>query len=248
MVEAAEDLIEGPAAGAVRPSGTPMDKAEEEKKDEMSLEKDDRPANAPPIPIPSSITKDDDKTPSEVKREVIKERVAQAMTLDVAYQSLEMIRKTNLLVEFGKEVEDDQCVTCLRAEHSSSVVKSKFGKWMSKKAASPCLTCGLHVCSSHRSTDFGKQNITICSDCAHLFSTNYLVHHVMQEDDPAEKKSRLNSMLEVYDRALLVLLYSTQFIDEVVIALQGNTSRHNKIGLGSSATGVVAGGLGVAGK
>lgn len=41
-------------------------------------------------------------------------------------------------------------------------------------------------------------------------------------------------------------MYSTQFIDEVVVALQGNTSRHNKIGLGSSATGVVAGGLGVA--
>lgn len=68
----------------------------------------------------------------------------------------------------------------------------------------------------------------------------------MHEEDPAEKKKRLNGMLEAYDRALLVLVYSTQFIDEVVMALQGNTSRHNKIGLGSSATGVVAGGLGVA--
>lgn len=172
---------------------------------------------------------------------------AEAMTLDVAYQSLEMVRKVNLQVEFEKEVEEDHCVPCLRAEHSSNVVKSRFGKWMSKKAAAPCLTCGSPVCSQHRSSDFGKQSISICSDCAHLFSVNFLVHNVMHEQDPVEKKKRLNNMLEVYDRALLVLLYSTQFIDDVVTALRGNTSRHNKIGLGSSATGVVAGSLGVAG-
>lgn len=68
----------------------------------------------------------------------------------------------------------------------------------------------------------------------------------MHEEDQDMKKRRINSMLEVYDRAHLVLEYSIQFIDEVVIALQGNTSRHNIIGLGSSATGVVSGGLGVA--
>jgi len=44
----------------------------------------------------------------------------------------------------------------------------------------------------------------------------------------------------------LVLTYSVQFIDEVAIALEENTSRHNKVGLGSSATGMVSGGLGVA--
>jgi hypothetical protein len=70
----------------------------------------------------------------------------------------------------------------------------------------------------------------------------------MREVKPVEKKKRINNMLEVYDRALLVLLYSTQFIDEVAASLRGNTSRHNRIGLGSSATGVVAGSLGVAGK
>ena len=37
-----------------------------------------------------------------------------------------------------------------------------------------------------------------------------------------------------------------QFIDEVALALEQNTSRHNKVGLGSSATGMVSGGLGVA--
>ena len=45
---------------------------------------------------------------------------------------------------------------------------------------------------------------------------------------------------------MLFLKFSIQFIDDVAIALEENTSRHNKVGLGSSATGVVAGGLGVA--
>lgn len=232
--------------------------SEEEKKDEEAddnvsdsggggAEEKVDDASVPTVPHPSPITNDDSKAPSEVQREVVKEMVAQAMTLDVAYQSLEMVRKVNLQVEFGKEVDDgNTCIPCLRAEHSSNIVKSKFGKWMSKKAAAPCLTCGSPVCSLHRSSDFGKQNITICSECAHLFSVNHLVTNIMQEDDPVEKKKRLNNMLEVYDRALLVLMYSTQFIDEVVVALQGNTTRHNKIGLASSATGVVSGGLGVA--
>jgi hypothetical protein len=199
--------------------------------------------------LESSLTAHESETTLlEIHQEVDEEMVAKAMTLDVAYQSLEMVRKVNIQVEFGKEVADDHCVPCLRAEHSSNVVKTKFGKWISKKAATSCLTCGSPVCSHHRSSDFGKQNITICSECAHLFSMNHLVHHVMQEEDPVEQKKRLNNMLEVYDRALLVLLYSTQYIDDVEAALRGNTSRHNKIGLGSSATGVVAGSLGVAGK
>jgi hypothetical protein len=231
--------------------GNVPDSGEEEKKDEGTAQADaevvdEESSPVPEVPDPNPITNDGPKTESEVHREVVKEMVAQAMTLDVAYQSLETVRKVNLQVEFGKEVDDSHCIPCLRAEHSSNIVKSKFGKWMSKKAALPCLTCGTPVCNLHRSSEFGKQNITICSDCAHLFSVNYLVNNVMQEEDPVEKRNLLNYMLEVYDRALLVLLYSTQFIDEVVVALQGNTSRHNKIGLASSATGVVSGGLGVA--
>jgi hypothetical protein len=218
------------------------------KHDEFNSTQDEAEASLPPVLESSLTAHENQNTLLEIHQEVDEAMVAKAMTLDVAYQSLEMVRKVNVQVEFGKEVADDHCVPCLRAEHSSNVVKTKFGKWISKKAATSCLTCGSPVCSHHRSSDFGKQNITICSDCAHLFSMNHLVHHVMQEEDPVEQKKRLNNMLEVYDRALLVLLYSTQYIDDVEAALRGNTSRHNKIGLGSSATGVVAGSLGVAGK
>eukprot|EP00934_Nitzschia_sp_Nitz4_P003791 Nitzschia sp. Nitz4//scaffold191_size41780//19540//20757//NITZ4_007468-RA/size41780-processed-gene-0.81-mRNA-1//-1//CDS//3329540184//3781//frame0 len=174
------------------------------------------------------------------------EALAQAMTLDVAYNSLETIRKVNLSVEFGKEVDETQCVTCLRADHLTKVVRSKFGQWMATKAASPCLACGTPVCKSHRAPDFWKQNIVICVECAHLFSIRHGIRHLLHSDDTSATQNQINYMLEVYDRALLVLSYSMQFIDGVVAALEGNTSRHNKVGLGSSATGVVAGGLGVA--
>lgn len=236
------------------------------------------------------------------------EQVAAAMTLEVAYQSLEMVRKLNLRVEFGKEVVDDSvCVACLRAEQkrpttapspsspAATRAPSRFGRWMASSssssssllsnainhrkakaaaAAAACFTCGSPVCKQHRSSDFGRENIIICSDCAHLFSINYVIHHVVdikcndssscshnnrdgerqqeQSLDGAEQakhldaKMKINNMLEVYDRSLLVLRYSVQYIDDVALAIRTNTSRHNKIGLGSSATGMVAGGLGVA--
>ena len=180
---------------------------------------------------------------------------AQTMTLDVAYQSLEMVRKVNLQVEFGEQVDDNQCVECLRLERDSAnatnrMAKSKIGKWMisraKKKATQACLTCGTPVCNTHRSSDFGRQNIAICLGCAHLFSASHIMSHIVQESDHALRKQKVNHMLEVYDRSLLVLTYSRQFIDDVVVALQGNTQRHNMVGLGSSATGVISGGLGVA--
>jgi hypothetical protein len=236
------------------------------------------------------------------------ELVASAMTLEVAYQSVEMVRKLNLQLEFGTNVVDDSvCVMCLRTEPkvmvttpavtsststattSASTSTSRFGSWVASSsasisnnlhqrkiaasAASACFTCGTPVCKKHRSSEFGKQNIIICLDCSHLFSTNYLLNHVVDvgsssnsnsnnsesnstsdgeqkqnptEDDELDAKKRVNNMLDVYDRSLLVLRYSLQYIDEVATALRTNTSRHNRIGLGSSATGVVAGGLGVA--
>lgn len=87
-----------------------------------------------------------------------------------------------------------------------------------------------------------------CVDCAKLFDTEYLVTNILDrnEQDTEEQKKKINRILEVYDRVLLILKYSSQFINETVAALRKNSSRHNKIGLGSSTIGVAAGGLGVA--
>ena len=182
----------------------------------------------------------------EKKAESTEEKKADSMSmsLDVAYKSLESVRKVNIQVEFGRNVDDSECISCLR---QPQIVKGRFRQWVSDKTASKalaCLTCGTPVCKDHRSADFGKQNITVCNTCSHLFSVDYMMKNiVLTKDDSREKK---NEMLEVYDRALLILTYSLQFIDEVALTLEENTARHNKIGLGSSATGVVSGGLGVA--
>jgi len=171
---------------------------------------------------------------------------AQAMTLDVAYKSLEMIRQANQELEF-KESDDKECVSCKReAQNSERESHGRFKQWRSsRKVAAPCLTCSTPICTSCRSSDFGNQNIVMCLDCAHLFSTEYMINRIVNNDDKELRKKRINAMLEVYDRAMLILKFSMQYIDDVAKALEDNTSRHNKVGLGSSATGVMAGGLGV---
>ncbi|CAJ1954690.1 unnamed protein product [Cylindrotheca closterium] len=186
------------------------------------------------------------------------EALAQTMSLDVAYKSLEMIRKVNLQVEFGREIEDTECVLSLRQAREAPELmpgtQSRFRRWVSEKSvpkASPCLTCGTPVSKAFRSPEFARQNIVVCVDCANLFSLDYLMKNIVHSevdsiDSTETRKRKMNHMLEVYDRALLILTYSVQFIDDVVVALEQNTSRHNKVGLGSSATGMVSGGLGVA--
>ena len=62
----------------------------------------------------------------------------------------------------------------------------------------------------------------------------------------AERKQHMNHMLDVYDRVLLILHYSSRFVLDVASALERNTKRNNQIGLGSSATGMVSGVVGVA--
>jgi hypothetical protein len=177
--------------------------------------------------------------------ELTPEQLAEFERRNVAYVSLENARKANLEAEFGKPVEDSECVACFRLALGTNS-KGRFQSWARRKAL-PCLTCGVPVCANHRSTEFGKQSISICSDCAHLFSLEYIVTHIITEGASLEERqATMNRMLEVYDRALIVLKYSAQYIDSVASSLEQNTSRHNFVGLGSSATGVIAGGLGVA--
>ena len=61
-----------------------------------------------------------------------------------------------------------------------------------------------------------------------------------------ERKQHMNQMLDVYDRVLLILQYSSRYIHDIATALENNTKRNNQIGFGSSATGFVSGIAGVA--
>ena len=132
---------------------------------------------------------------------------AQSMTLDVAYKSLESIRQVNIQIEFERNVDEKECIHCLRQERDAPQIMTtgRFGRlrqMVSEKTASkalPCLTCGTPVCKSHRSSDFGKQNITVCNTCAHLFSTDYMMKNIVLTKDgsPDAQKRRMNEMLEV---------------------------------------------------
>jgi hypothetical protein len=92
-----------------------------------------------------------------------KELVAQAMTLNVAYESLELVRKLNLQAEFGESVDVTECTQCLEEQGATTTTtrqRRAVPQWMARKRF-PCLTCGSQVCHKHRSTSFNKQNIAV---------------------------------------------------------------------------------------
>ena len=193
---------------------------------------------------------------------------SRAMELNVAFEALEMMRKVNLQVEFGEEAssiqgggaekKNDPCIPCLREQQQqeqqqqdTSAFRKRLLQMRRGGKAMPCLACATCVCGRHKSKEFGRENITICSQCSHLFSSQAIVDRIVAAaaaagEDKIQQKQTLHYLLDVYDRALLILTYSNQFIDEISQALIKNTGRHNKVGLGSSAAGVVSGAIGVA--
>ena len=220
----------------------------------------------------------------------------EAMSLEVAYQALEEVRKLNLQIEFGGvALTEKHCVACWRRDVAAQqhrplqqeqllaaammrkTKRPSLGTWIAEKrksrieqyGASPCLTCGTPVCTQpiHRSHEFTKQfqgtNLTICCACERFFNpqttldvwtaiatktpkhTNTKMNNNNNNKEISEQEF-MNTVFEVYDRTLLVFHYSVSFWETIIAGLEGNTSRHNYVGLGSSVTGVVAGTLGVA--
>lgn len=185
-----------PDLQAEKPTPASIDKEESNNNENENNNKETAPADADasaddtPVADPS----DDEKN-------------TQSMTLDVAYKSLESIRQVNIQIEFERNVDEKECIPCLRQERDTPQIMTtgRFGRFrqiVSEKTASkalPCLTCGLPVCKSHRSSDFGKQNITVCNTCAHLFSTDYMMKNiVLAKDDSSDvQKRKMNEMLEV---------------------------------------------------
>lgn len=128
-----------------------------------------------------------------------------------------------------------------------------------KKPDPPCLACGSPVCPQHSNADLRKQQlIAMCQDCSRLLSPSLTAQALTNNNNkdldntalpsslPSPAALTINELLEVYDRALLVLRYSSAFIPDICTALQDMEKRHNHVGLGSSATGVLSGVVGVA--
>jgi len=117
-----------------------------------------------------------------------------------------------------------------------------------KKAPRPCLTCGHPTCSSHSSSTFFKNHIPICQPCAYLFELDFLVDVITSTAANTEEcRQKVNDMVDCYDRAKLLLVYTAQYADEIASALETHTVRSNKVGAGSSVTGIVSGVAGVVG-
>jgi len=117
-----------------------------------------------------------------------------------------------------------------------------------KKTHHPCLTCGHPTCSKHSSSGLSKQHIPICVPCAYLFELDFLVDVITNTASNTEEcKRKVDDMVDCYDRAKILLEYTSQYADDIAAALETNTARSNKIGAGSSATGVISGVAGVVG-
>eukprot|EP00567_Pseudictyota_dubia_P010231 CAMPEP_0197434880 /NCGR_PEP_ID=MMETSP1175-20131217/2536_1 /TAXON_ID=1003142 /ORGANISM="Triceratium dubium, Strain CCMP147" /LENGTH=872 /DNA_ID=CAMNT_0042963739 /DNA_START=131 /DNA_END=2746 /DNA_ORIENTATION=+ len=128
-----------------------------------------------------------------------------------------------------------------------TVVLPRIQKMLDKRQeamTSPCLICASPSCSKHSSANFRKSNITLCHSCEKLFERNFV--NCILAVGSAERANHIDHMVDLYDRSLLLLRYSSQYIDSVAEALENSKEQQNKIGLGSSGAGVVSGVLGVA--
>ena len=179
----------------------------------------------------------------------------QSMELNVAYEALEKMRRLNLEVscqELGIKCDYEKCTTCVLASPPEPSfdprypVLSSFKRLVDGKAprsGSPCVLCGAPACNQHSSKTFRQQKITICKECEHLFTLDFVATFL---SNAADRRNHLDRLIDAYDRALLLLKFSMQYVDDVVDALLKSKIRKNRVGLGSSATGMVSGVLGVA--
>ena len=130
---------------------------------------------------------------------------------------------------------------------TSTTTPRKNNNFLRKKHH-PCLTCGHPICSKHQSKTFSTSNIRICQSCAHLFELDFLVDVITTTASNAtECRQKVNEMVDCYDRAMILLLFTAQYTDEIATALEHSEERSNKVGLGSSATSMASGVAGVVG-
>ncbi len=154
--------------------------------------------------------------------------------------------------EEEKQQETDQVnineQTTTISEKKPKAVLPRIQKVMDNRQQSSvnqCLICGNPVCSEHSSKIFRKEGITLCFCCERLFELDFIVECV-STPDVVERARHIDHMVDCYDRCLLLLKYSTQFVEPIARSLEQQKQKQNKIGLGSSGVGVLSGVLGIA--
>ncbi|CAB9526772.1 expressed unknown protein [Seminavis robusta] len=202
---------------------------------------------------------------SEEEQQKQDQVLAKSMELNDAFMALENMRKANLEVEFGgKAIPNVQlfhqyCSTCLheqkkrREEFLRTTEERQRRKMLvgvvnrikARRRHPLCLVCTSPVCAKHACKAFKKEKITVCGKCAPLFTMDYVVE-TFSHDDEARRQAGMAHMIDSYDRALLMLRYSSQFIDEIADTLEHTSKKNDHIGLGSSMIGLTSGFTGVA--
>ena len=204
------------------------------------------------------------------------QKVKKAMEINDAYEALEKMRRLNLEVHCQEcgipphEIDYEECTVCLlegalalRAQtmpgkvHQFCKLKShKVPKRMpsrvhsfvqdreEKRKPHRCLTCGAPSCRRHSSKTFRKEQICVCLECEAIFSPEYLVECLTLEGK--ERQAHIDKMMDLYDRATLLLKFSNQYIDEVIECLSNVKKRNNRINFTGSSAGIASGILGIA--
>ena len=173
-----------------------------------------------------------------------------AMEINEAYEALEHMRQLNLgLVcqELGAfDIDHAECNACiLKRARKANESGSPYRKaWLQRSKADRCLTCGSPSCASHSSDIFRKEGITLCKECEKIFHTDFILSCMTLE--AKERRKRMDHLTDLYDRTVLLLRYSSQYIEEVAVALEQTKMRQSKINVGGSSAGIVSGVLGVA--
>jgi hypothetical protein len=122
------------------------------------------------------------------------------------------------------------------------LVKEQRKRSLESKATR-CLICATPCCAAHSSKTFRQESLTVCIDCEEVFQLDFVVDCLTDRDKLPEHVER---MVDLYDRAVLLLKYSSQYIPDLATQLEGTQTRQNKVGLGSSSAGVISGVLGIA--
>jgi len=207
--------------------------------------------------------------PVDVDRErsddLKRRKQTEALELNVAYEALENMRQLNFEATCREKGIHDAdlhcwCSACVlenapTATNLRDVPRGRFEgfrHFLKKqtlpniyKKGDPCLICGSPCCSGHSSASFRADGIIICDECEKVVSTNFITH-CLSTDSNQNRENRINRIIDLYDRTLILLRYSSQFIDEIASQLEQSKDQQNKVAASSSSVGMVSGALGVA--
>lgn len=179
-----------------------------------------------------------------------------SVVLNAAYESVETMRRLNLElqcqergIEITSEEDYNKCTTCLlnpEEEKAGGYLPSftiTGASKTKKKKATPCLVCATPCCTTHRSKSFWQESLVVCCDCESVFTLEFAVDVLSNEKNLQPAVERL---VDLYDRTLLLLQYSSPFVPEICNKLLQEEKRQNLTSFGTSTVGVTCGIVGAA--